>query len=797
MPSRVLYAHNSADLYGASRSLLRLLRVLDRAEFVPIVLMPEEGPLAIELRAMDVRVIIYSRLSIITREIFHSWRLVFFLLNIPLSVRGVWAIIRREKVDLVHTNTGTILSAAPAAFLAARPHVWHVRDWFQEFVKYWRIYEPMMRRFSRCIITVSEPVAAQFSDRKKVRVIHNGFDPAEFALTDSAAGARFRAQYDLGDGLVVGCVGRIKLLRKGQEVLLRAAALLAKRGIRAKFLIVGAPYPGNESHLADLRKIVRASGLDGDVVFTGELADARPAYAAMDIVALPSAQPEPFGGVVMEAMSMGLPVIATGIGGSIEQVIDGETGYLVQPGDPAALAERLERLLGNEVLRRSFGDAGRRRVVEKFSVERMTGEIVRVYRECLGSTVGGNQPGVAAGEGRSIPSVTSPARTPVKILYVHNSADIYGASRCLLRLLKGLDRTRYFPLVLLPEHGPLEEHLSRLGTEVIQFPQLSTITRGVFHSWKLIPFLFNLPLSVFALRRILLDRDIGLIHTNTGVMLTPGPAAWLAGIPHMWHIRDWFQEFRSFWKVYRKYIHHFSSRIIASSVPIVEQFPAHYHVLHLQDGMEMEEFVMPGPETRSAFRQEYGLGDGPVVGVFGRIKLVRKGQEILLQAAVILRQRGISAKYLIVGAPFPGNESHLEEMKAIVTGGGIQDSVVFTGELRDPRPAYSAIDISVLTSGQPEPFGGVVMEAMCMGLPVIATNIGGSIEQVADGETGFLVPPCDPAALADKLEILLADEALRKRFGAAAKRRIIEHFPLSGMVAKVQNLYDEHLSIHD
>ena len=383
---------------------------------------------------------------------------------------------------------------------------------------------------------------------------------------------------------------------------------------------------------------------------------------------------------------------------------------------------------------------------------------------------------------------------PTKVLFVHNSADIYGASRCLIRLLKGLDRTRFTPLVLLPEHGPLEELLASSNVEVIQFPQLSVITRGVFRSWRLLPFLINLPVSVWQLRRILIERGIGLVHTNTGVMLSAGPAARLAGVPHIWHIRDWFQEFRSFWIVYRHYIHFFSSRIVASSMPIVEQFPRSFGVLHLQDGMDMEEFVLPGAETGRAFRREHGLGDAPVVGVFGRIKLVRKGQEVLLRAAVLLRQRGRTAKFLIVGAPFPGNESHLDEMKRIVREGGIEDSVVFTGELRDPRPAYAAVDISVLPSAQPEPFGGVVMEAMCMGLPVVATNIGGSIEQVADGETGFLVPPSDPGALAGKLEILLADEGLRKRFGAAAQRRIVEHFPLAGMVEKIERLYDEHLT---
>ena len=382
-PVRILYIHNSADIYGASRSLVRLLGVLDRARFEPLVMLPAEGALAEQLRALPVRVMIFPSLSVIDRAVFHSWKLPFFLLNIPLSALRLWRVLKRERVDLVHTNTGVVLSPGLAARLAGVPHVWHIRDWFQEFAGFWRFYEKWMRALSTRIIAVSGPIAAQFTDRARVRVIHNGFDPAEFALSDPGAGTAFREKYDLGNGPVVGCVGRIKLVRKGQEIFLKAAGLLKARGVSAKWLVVGAPFPGNESHLEALHDIVRELGLLDDVIFTGELKDPRPAYAAMSIFVLPSAQPEPFGGVVMEAMCMGLPVIATDIGGSIEQVADGESGYLVPPNDPAALADKLELLLRDETLRKSFGEAGRRRIAEKFTLNGMVEKVVRVYDECL------------------------------------------------------------------------------------------------------------------------------------------------------------------------------------------------------------------------------------------------------------------------------------------------------------------------------------------------------------------------------------------------------------------------------
>ena len=161
-----------------------------------------------------------------------------------------------------------------------------------------------------------------------------------------------------------------------------------------------------------------------------------------------------------------------------------------------------------------------------------------------------------------------------------------------------------------------------------------------------------------------------------------------------------------------------------------------------------------------------------------------------MQAAALLEAKGIHAKYLIVGSPFPGNEDHLVRLRALVSELKLDHCVVWTGEISDPRPAYAAMDVLVLPSAQPEPFGGVVMEAMAMQLPVIATNIGGSVEQVADGETGWLVPPGDPAALAAKLKILLGDAALRVRFGEAGRARVATHFTMNQMLEKFYATYD-------
>ena len=193
---------------------------------------------------------------------------------------------------------------------------------------------------------------------------------------------------------------------------------------------------------------------------------------------------------------------------------------------------------------------------------------------------------------------------------------------------------------------------------------------------------------------------------------------------------------------------------------------------------------------RAEFRAHYGLDADFVVGCVGRIKWVRKGQEFLVEATALLKKRGITIKALIVGATFPGNEDHLDRLRALIAQRSIADRVVLTGELTDPRAAYSAMDALALTSAQPEPFGNVVMEAMGMGLPVIATAIGGSIDQVVDGITGYLVPAANPEALADAIERLVRSRGLRTKMGAAGFSRVREQFSLEQMSRKLEDLFE-------
>lgn len=374
---RILLVNNSADMYGASRSLLRLAGKLKDKGHEPVVLLPAEGPLGNQLQARGIRTQIFPSLRVITRPILSSWRIIPWLAGMLPSTLRLARLVRRGNFEVIHTNTGVVVTSGLAAKIARCAHVWHVRDWFQEFGPLWKPYARYILWTSNRIFCVSRPIAGQFPSSDKIEVLNNGFDLAEFPEISDSERADARTKWSIApDALVVGTVGRIKFVRKGQEFLLQATALLEQRGIKTVCLLAGGGAPGAEDHVGQMKRL--ADRLSVKAVFAGELNDARPAYAAMDIFVLPSAQPEPFGGVVMEAMALGLPVVGTAIGGTTEQILDNETGLLVPAADPKALAEAMAKLAGKEV-RERMGGAGRGRVASRFSLDTMVSHVLATY----------------------------------------------------------------------------------------------------------------------------------------------------------------------------------------------------------------------------------------------------------------------------------------------------------------------------------------------------------------------------------------------------------------------------------
>jgi glycosyltransferase involved in cell wall biosynthesis len=396
MKPTILYLHTTSEIGGADVSLLHLVAGLDAARYRRIVLLPAAGPLVAELEGTGAEVRLVPALKKLTRRR-GRWYLAKYLANYPRAVAAVAALVRREQVDLVHTNTLHCLYGFAAARITRRPHVWHVREIVWQSAALRRLEVALARRFARRLVVPSRAVAEMFRDGAgrlppQLVTIPNGVDPTVFH--PGRDGTRVRASLGVGaDEALVGLVCRLDPW-KGVETFLDAAARCQPSG-RTRFVVVGGPIEGHERYPRELEARARALGLDGRLRFTGWRFGPREmpeVMAALDVCVLASVRPEPFGRVLLEAMATARPVVASDLGGPREICVHGETGWLVPPGDARALAEAVTALVADPARARAFGWAGRRRVEAHFDGREIARRIAALYEVVLSEDPG---PGAA------------------------------------------------------------------------------------------------------------------------------------------------------------------------------------------------------------------------------------------------------------------------------------------------------------------------------------------------------------------------------------------------------------------
>ena len=388
-PANILFVHNNNDLYGAEVALLAMLERLDRARFMPLVVLPSDtrhiNRLSVELDKIGVECK-FLELGILRRRYLTGLRVFGHMFRLLTGVVSLTILILRRRIAIVHSNTLAVADGALAAFVTRRPHVWHVHELLVEPPWLRRAMHFLVPRLSTRVVANSEAVRRHIvidapSCAKRAQVILNGIDPALFEKASQAS--KVREEWGVRpDEMLVGMVGKVTRW-KGQLVFARAAKRVLERHANAKFAAVGGVFD-NERHFMDRFKAeVERLGIGSRFIINDFRRDVPDVLRAFDIFVLPSTWPEPFGLVVVEAMAAGKPVIATAQGGPLEIVVPGETGCLVPAGDESALAESVGRLLDAPELIAKFGEAGKRRVVELFSVSRYVLEFEKLYETLL------------------------------------------------------------------------------------------------------------------------------------------------------------------------------------------------------------------------------------------------------------------------------------------------------------------------------------------------------------------------------------------------------------------------------
>ncbi len=373
-PRTILYLHSSSGRYGADRQLHALATGLDPARYTAIVVLPDDGELADDLRRAGLEVVVRP-LAVLRRSLMSPSGISRVAAAWAADAGGLGRLARSRDVAVVHTNTSVTLGGSAAARIARIPHVWHVREIYTGFDRWWPAYRRLLAT-ADAIPCVSRATREQFSGLGPATVLHDGLavDPHR------ADGAASRDALGLpADATVLAVLGRISGW-KGQDVAVRA---LAEGPLRDRSDVVlclaGDPWRGEERHLRELHELAGHLGLQDRVRHVGFREDVDTLYGAADVVLVPSKQPDPFPNAALEAAAAGCCVVASGHGGLPEMLRHGRTAMLVPPGDPAALAAAVAPLIDDPARRDALGTAAALDVRERFSTTRMLDRVQALY----------------------------------------------------------------------------------------------------------------------------------------------------------------------------------------------------------------------------------------------------------------------------------------------------------------------------------------------------------------------------------------------------------------------------------
>jgi glycosyltransferase involved in cell wall biosynthesis len=392
MPKRILYIEGNTDgTVGGSYFLMYdLVSRLDRTRFEPIVGFHRDNYLVEKFRALGVETIVFPG--------HNPWLPKNFLFKTLLSpikklvnlYRGVVGparayarFLRERKIDLVNLNNSITrnhhwMIAARMTGTRCMTHEMGICLKFSPLSRY------LGKRLDSIIClshAIHDNMKSLGVDYPNTTVIHCGIDLDRYKHLETPE--QLRAKHNIpADSEVTGVVGNIRKW-KGQEVMVRAAALLKKRFPRVRVMLVGDCGEADKGYGRMLDRLCEELGVKDTVVFTGFQKNAIDYMRLMDVVGHTSIHPEPFGIVTLEAMSLAKPLVSTTIGGPAEVVLNGETGLLVEAGKPELLAEALGSLLADRAKAMEFGRRGLERLHQHFGIRKNIDATEAVYRRIL------------------------------------------------------------------------------------------------------------------------------------------------------------------------------------------------------------------------------------------------------------------------------------------------------------------------------------------------------------------------------------------------------------------------------
>jgi glycosyltransferase involved in cell wall biosynthesis len=361
----------------------------------------------------------------------------------------------------------------------------------------------------------------------------------------------------------------------------------------------------------------------------------------------------------------------------------------------------------------------------------------------------------------------------------------------MLDLVKHIDRSRFEPLVLCTPGGQLPALAAKENARVL------TVGQGV--NWHYSP---RNPLTtirdIYSVARQIIKlartENVRIVHTFDGMVFVAAILAklFLKDLQVIWLDCGFTLRYRSYNRALLRWCFHRVARVATISKTRQQQL--------LAEGLDpARSAVFPcGTDFHlSSSASELHNGSYPHstirIGIIGRIFPV-ENFERFLQSARIVADKHPLVQFVIVGKPGTQHDEmeYWQQMVKLIHRLDLGDHVTFQSQMEELPTLLDSFDL-VVSSSHLETFGHTLLEAMALSKPVVATAMGGVPEVVTDGEVGFLVPPNDAEALANRISQLVEDAALRKAMGNKGHERVLRHYDIRAITKQWETLYDELL----
>jgi len=625
---------------------------------------------------------------------------------------------------------------------------------------------------------------------------------------------------------------------KGHEVLIDAVPRILARIPNAKFALVGRGWgAAGETYMRAMQDRAKALGIADAVLFTGERSDVADTLAAFDVSVHPSLT-DNLGGTI-ESLLMARPMVVSDIRGYADSVLHEETGLVVPAGDSSALADAVVRLLRDRDLARRLGENGRARMLEGFTLQcsvakletmlqcenarakdhyRVTTSIVRalvapfkllpILREVqrVQRRYAMPKPPFATRVKSRLRRLLKPSAKTKKRVRIAQVAGVWENCEWFAGLCRDLQSRGYDVVAVIDEQrGDLGVRLDAAG---IRFHRLAlTFATGLDRA-RLPVYATKIPLAAIRLARILRREKIDVVHSHVfASVVVARLAALLARVPHVAGIpgprhleapltrtidrRTWWMDdvtiagclhTRELYAALGANDDRLTTIYYGADAtqfdPALCDAAAARRMLGITNGAPLIALVAHFyPPTRGAQTPPHTMGRG------------LKGHEDFLAAARIVAQRIPGARFVLAGKGVidSGEQYRQQLMESCAKDELLRDRVIFAGQVAGVASLLAASDVAVQCS-LTENLGGTI-EALLMERPVVATRVGGMPESVRDGETGLLVPPSDPDALAAAIIELLENREAAMAFGRAGRRLMLERFTSARTADDVAAVY--------